>query len=129
MTNNEFSSREQQLMAVAWQCFDGEPKVNYQRLAELTGMTNTGSAYNAWTKIRKKLAAQAKTVTPKSTPRPMKKRNSGNTAAGKGRKSKKQKLDDEYDSLAEELQDEIDQKAAIKCEATGEEMELLQFDE
>lgn len=58
MTAVEFTAREQRMMALAWKCFDGEPKVDFNKLARLNGMTNTGSAYNAWTKIRKKLAGE-----------------------------------------------------------------------
>lgn len=58
MADVEFTAREQRMMALAWRCFDGEPKVDFNKLARLNGMTNTGSAYNAWTKIRKKLAGE-----------------------------------------------------------------------
>ncbi|CAK4031297.1 Hypothetical predicted protein [Lecanosticta acicola] len=51
----EFTAREREIMAVAWHCFEGEPKMNYQKLAELMEMTNVGSAYNAWNRIRHKL--------------------------------------------------------------------------
>lgn len=76
--SNAFTTREQEIMAMAWQCFEGEPKVplippttccldhhpdiiqvDYKKLAELCGMTNPGSAANSWAKIKKKLAAQA----------------------------------------------------------------------
>ncbi|KAF2168487.1 hypothetical protein M409DRAFT_53155 [Zasmidium cellare ATCC 36951] len=71
MSAIEFTAREQRMMALAWRCFDGEPKVDFDKLARLNGMTNKGSVYNAWTKIRKKLAgelAASPTVT-KRTPK------------------------------------------------------------
>lgn len=55
-----FNSRtDTSLVSLAWRCFDGEPKVDYQKLANLAGMSNPRSASNAWAVIKKKLAAQA----------------------------------------------------------------------
>ncbi|KAF1827152.1 uncharacterized protein K489DRAFT_366340 [Dissoconium aciculare CBS 342.82] len=54
-----FTEREQKIMAMAWQCFEEQPKVDFTKLAGLVGMTNEGSARNAWAAIRKKLAQQA----------------------------------------------------------------------
>ncbi|CAK4032320.1 Hypothetical predicted protein [Lecanosticta acicola] len=59
MGDNIFTEREQKLMSYAWRCFEGEPKVDYQQLANLAGMSNPRSAANAWAVIKKKLAAQA----------------------------------------------------------------------
>ena len=57
----QFSARETEILAAAWSCLDGgDPKVNYQKLAEATGMTNPGSAYNAWTKIRNKISGKSR---------------------------------------------------------------------
>lgn len=88
MSDNVFSSRELDIMALAWHCFDVEPKVNYQHLAQLTGMTNTGSAYNAWTKIKKKLAAHRKLATSTSTPR--------STKANTGKRTASECFNDEF---------------------------------
>ncbi|KAF2717619.1 hypothetical protein K431DRAFT_306794 [Polychaeton citri CBS 116435] len=52
-----FSEREQQLLAAAWTCMEGEVKVDYTKLANKVGMSNPRSASNAWSGIRKKLAA------------------------------------------------------------------------
>lgn len=64
MTDVEFTAREQRMMALAWRCFDGEPKVDFNKLARLNGMSHPGSAQNAWYKIRKKLAGQTPPVCP-----------------------------------------------------------------
>lgn len=76
---DDFSERELKLMGLAWQCFSEQPKVgrqvlsrlasaqdadppcqiNYIKLASLGGYTNPKSVTNAWTAIKKKLAAQA----------------------------------------------------------------------
>ncbi|KAK5132093.1 hypothetical protein LTR08_000343 [Meristemomyces frigidus] len=58
-SKNDFSDRERTLMAFAWQCFEGDPKVDYKKLASLAGFTNVASASNAWSKIKKKIQAQA----------------------------------------------------------------------
>lgn len=61
-------------MSLAWQCFDEQPKVDFNKLAVLAGMS-AGGASNAWRAIKKKLAEQAGNVaagngagTPKRTP-------------------------------------------------------------
>ncbi|KAK6418348.1 hypothetical protein LTR95_017200 [Oleoguttula sp. CCFEE 5521] len=69
---NEFTDHERKLMALAWQCFDTKPKVDYKKLAGLAGMTNPVSASNAWSKICKKIEAQAGATgdgTPAATPK------------------------------------------------------------
>ena len=82
----DFTERERNIMAFAWQCFEADPKarvssspplspllspfacpnaprsnpqVDYKKLAALCGMTNPQSASNAWSRIRKKLHVQA----------------------------------------------------------------------
>ncbi|SMR44324.1 unnamed protein product [Zymoseptoria tritici ST99CH_3D1] len=75
---NDFTVRELQIMACAWRSFEGEPKVDFKKLAPLVDMGNPGSAKNAWAKIKKKLAARALEVagdteamtTTTSTPKP-----------------------------------------------------------
>ncbi|KAF2208836.1 hypothetical protein CERZMDRAFT_101046 [Cercospora zeae-maydis SCOH1-5] len=62
MSGNDFTDREKQIMSFAWQCFEGEPKLDYKKLAGLAGMSNPVSASNAWGRIKKKLAAQAGAV-------------------------------------------------------------------
>lgn len=56
---DSFTEREKDMMAFAWQCFDDEPKVNWQKLAGLMGMSNERSAANAWARIKKKLVQRA----------------------------------------------------------------------
>jgi hypothetical protein len=62
MGANDFTDRENQIMACAWRCFEGDPKVDFKKLAGLVGMTNPASATNAWARIKKKIAAQAAEV-------------------------------------------------------------------
>lgn len=71
---DDFTPREQELMAAAWQCFEEQPKVrsqvlrvksvlttpqiDYEKMAKLVNMSNPRSASNAWSAIKKKLAAK-----------------------------------------------------------------------
>ncbi|EME46771.1 hypothetical protein DOTSEDRAFT_33327 [Dothistroma septosporum NZE10] len=55
---NDFTDSEKRLLVFAWLCFDSDPKVDLHKLASLAGMTNTGSAGNAWGKIRRKLRGE-----------------------------------------------------------------------
>ncbi|KXT07450.1 hypothetical protein AC578_458 [Pseudocercospora eumusae] len=136
---NAFTDREVQLMTLAWLCFDGEPKVDYKKLASLAGMGNPVSASNAWSKIKKKLAARAAeagatagdasgdgddATTPKATKATPKKRgkkvtdedDEEKTKGGKGKASTKKANTDD---------DGAETGPGIKTEATGEEDELL----
>ncbi|EME88039.1 uncharacterized protein MYCFIDRAFT_85937 [Pseudocercospora fijiensis CIRAD86] len=82
--NDAFTEREQKVMALAWQCFAEQPKIDFEKLARLSGYTNVRSASNAWGAIKKKLASQASkfgagdsdvngdnesSATPKTTPK------------------------------------------------------------
>ncbi|KAK4504377.1 hypothetical protein PRZ48_005293 [Zasmidium cellare] len=109
MAAAEFTPREQRMMALAWRCFDGEPKVDFDKLARLNGMTNKGSAYNAWTKIRKKLAGELAAAPTKRTPKKRGRADSDDsdetpTKKGKGRKASLSKetvsSDDDEDAVA-----------------------------
>ncbi|KAF1982547.1 hypothetical protein K402DRAFT_457233 [Aulographum hederae CBS 113979] len=55
------SEKEMRLLALAWQCFDIQPKVDYNKLAALAGYTS-GSASVMLGRIKRKLAAAAKDV-------------------------------------------------------------------
>ncbi|OCL15067.1 hypothetical protein AOQ84DRAFT_419102 [Glonium stellatum] len=83
-----FSEHEMKLLAYAWQCFDSEPKIDYEKLAPLAGYT-VGSAKVTLGKLRRKMkaaagdgAAPAKTpgTTPSTTPR--KRKTAANGDAG-----------------------------------------------
>ncbi|KAK3067158.1 hypothetical protein LTR53_016127 [Teratosphaeriaceae sp. CCFEE 6253] len=52
-----------EIMAKAWLCQEGGDakkgsQIDYAKLASMCGMTNKGSASNAWTAIKKKIIAQ-----------------------------------------------------------------------
>ncbi|KAJ4334842.1 hypothetical protein N0V87_006537 [Didymella glomerata] len=50
---NALTSRENEVLALTWQCFEAEPKVNIDKLSSLTG----GSARFALGRIKNKLRA------------------------------------------------------------------------
>ncbi|KAF2632758.1 hypothetical protein BU25DRAFT_453942 [Macroventuria anomochaeta] len=54
----DLTPREMEVLALAWQCMDSDPKVDYIKLAELTGYT-TASAGVTFGKIKRKLKAKA----------------------------------------------------------------------
>ncbi|KAF1365926.1 hypothetical protein EJ07DRAFT_170669 [Lizonia empirigonia] len=55
---NDLTSREMEVLALAWQCMESEPKIDNNRLAELTGYT-PGSASVTLGKIKRKLKLRA----------------------------------------------------------------------
>ncbi|CAA9964602.1 hypothetical protein PTMSG1_07961 [Pyrenophora teres f. maculata] len=69
----QFTERELQMLGWAMQSLkSGPPEIDYDKLATYAGMTNPGSARNAWAKIRVKLIQDPDgtvPVTPKKTPR------------------------------------------------------------
>ncbi|KAL1613016.1 hypothetical protein SLS60_001248 [Paraconiothyrium brasiliense] len=70
-----FTAREMEVLALAWQCFENEPKIDIKKLASLTGYTE-GSASVTIGKIKRKLKAHGAGAgggenrsTPASTPK------------------------------------------------------------
>ncbi|KAI0130520.1 hypothetical protein BJ170DRAFT_693065 [Xylariales sp. AK1849] len=57
------TSRELELAGLIWQCFESEPKINYQKLKDLAGFKNANSASACWNPIKKKLMANAGAAT------------------------------------------------------------------
>lgn len=53
---SKLTTRDQELLPLAWLCLQGEVKIDFQKLAREGGFTNVGSASNAWARIAKKLA-------------------------------------------------------------------------
>ncbi|KAK4636217.1 hypothetical protein CLAFUW4_00425 [Fulvia fulva] len=139
-----FTDRESQLMAIAWQCFSEQPKINFDKMAGLAGYTNTKSCSNAWSAIKKKLAAEAEKVTggangdangdapkPKATPRKRAKKAADEDGADgeapakkakttqKKRGGKKATAEVEEEDKDDEAAGE-EEKAAVKDEQTDE---------
>ncbi|KAF2007266.1 hypothetical protein P154DRAFT_614675 [Amniculicola lignicola CBS 123094] len=65
-----FTPREMEVLALAWQCMESEPKINMAKLAQLTGYTHA-SAGVTFGKIKRKLkifAASSQPMDYASTP-------------------------------------------------------------
>lgn len=94
-----FSPREIETLAAAWQCLDTDPKIDFVKLAQLTGYTE-GSARFSWGVIKKKLKAKVASSgggpvsapktpkTPRSTNATPKKRGAANINDTPSKKSK-----------------------------------------
>ncbi|KAK4955661.1 hypothetical protein LTR10_006600 [Elasticomyces elasticus] len=68
MADEMFNTRQMEIMAKAWLCVEGgDPKANYAKLATMCGMTNKGSASNAWSAIKKKIIAMGDGATSNGT--------------------------------------------------------------
>ncbi|KAF3049154.1 hypothetical protein E8E11_006968 [Didymella keratinophila] len=99
---NDLSAREMEVLALAWQCMESEPKIDNKRLAELTGYTE-GSASVTMGKIKRKLKARAaessgvvkntpkKAATPRAPKTPKSGKRGAFEAAGEGTPTKKGK--------------------------------------
>ncbi|KAF2440713.1 hypothetical protein P171DRAFT_106571 [Karstenula rhodostoma CBS 690.94] len=98
-----FSAREMEVLALAWQCFESEPKIDIKKLARLTGYTE-GSASVTIGKIKRKLkthggdAGATPAVTPKKTPKSGK-RTAGTTAVEDTPSKKKKSKGGENDNV------------------------------
>ncbi|GAP86685.1 hypothetical protein SAMD00023353_2000420 [Rosellinia necatrix] len=59
VNDNELSEKEKFVLGLAWKCFESEPKINWEKLANLGGYTNQASAQNVVRAAKKKLMAAA----------------------------------------------------------------------
>ncbi|KAH6620452.1 hypothetical protein C7974DRAFT_234414 [Boeremia exigua] len=115
--SNDLTAREMEVLGLAWQCMDSDPKIDYTKLAQLTGYT-PGSASVTFGKIKRKLKAKAAgssavSVTPKKaaggipktpkTPKSGKRGATEDAATGtpskKGKKASKAVNDEEEDEF------------------------------
>ncbi|KAL8361246.1 hypothetical protein RB601_007220 [Gaeumannomyces tritici] len=51
----KLTEREIEILSKAWTCMRNQPEIDMNKLADALGMTNVGSATNAWGRIKKKL--------------------------------------------------------------------------
>ncbi|KAH9992702.1 hypothetical protein F4779DRAFT_239435 [Xylariaceae sp. FL0662B] len=56
----QLSQRDMEVLAKAWHCFENEPTINWQKLAEVAGFKNGPSARACFLPIKKKLISYAK---------------------------------------------------------------------
>ncbi|KAI1658570.1 hypothetical protein F4813DRAFT_38400 [Daldinia decipiens] len=52
---NDITEKEAQVLAMSWKCFKTPPEVDYDKLAKLTGYTNTKSVQNVLYAVKKKI--------------------------------------------------------------------------
>ncbi|KAI8959896.1 hypothetical protein F5Y11DRAFT_331564 [Daldinia sp. FL1419] len=52
----QLTAREMEVLAIAWQCLEGSPKVNYAQLARRAPFKNATTARSCFAPIRKKLS-------------------------------------------------------------------------
>ncbi|PVI02335.1 hypothetical protein DM02DRAFT_670625 [Periconia macrospinosa] len=75
------SSREMEVLALAWQCMDTEPKIDFEKLATLAGYGSRNSASVTFNNIRKKIKNSAPTSSSvPATPRKTKQAAGGGSA-------------------------------------------------
>ncbi|KAI1413916.1 hypothetical protein F5Y13DRAFT_188892 [Hypoxylon sp. FL1857] len=53
----QLTAREVEILGKVWQCFDEQPKINWQKLAEVASFKNAATARACFTPIKRKLAA------------------------------------------------------------------------
>ncbi|KLU89285.1 hypothetical protein MAPG_08259 [Magnaporthiopsis poae ATCC 64411] len=53
--NDKLTEREIEILSKAWTCMRNQPEIDMNKLADALGMTNVGSATNAWGRIKKKI--------------------------------------------------------------------------
>ncbi|KAH8719353.1 hypothetical protein GQ44DRAFT_829247 [Phaeosphaeriaceae sp. PMI808] len=82
----DLTSRENEVLALAWQCFENEPKVDIAKLASLTGYT-PGSASVTLGNIKRKLKNRAAGIT-KDSPTPKKSQGRACTTTPSSKKTK-----------------------------------------
>ncbi|KAF2092433.1 hypothetical protein NA57DRAFT_50244 [Rhizodiscina lignyota] len=124
----KFSEREVKVMAAAMQSVEGgPPRIDFKRMAPMLGMTNPGSASNAWAPIRKRLFGNSTPATPSSALKEAGKRRRGTPKSGTSKKgtpaSKKRKAMDADDSPKKESPKKRGRKPAVKKEEVKEEVE------
>ncbi|KAI1463810.1 uncharacterized protein F4812DRAFT_232093 [Daldinia caldariorum] len=66
----QFSAREMEVLAIAWQCFEVAPKINWDKLAKLAPFKNVSTARSCFAPIKKKLALASGEITAAQTSEP-----------------------------------------------------------
>ncbi|KAK6953771.1 hypothetical protein Daesc_003733 [Daldinia eschscholtzii] len=128
----QLTAREMEILAMAWQCIEGGPKINYDKLAKLAPFKNVTTARACFTPIKKKLAlasgelAAAQTGEPSTPTKGSGKRKAG--AEKTPRSGKKAKASSKIHSGFEDDNDDEDVthakiKANIKADMEAEENE------
>ncbi|XDG09803.1 hypothetical protein ABKA04_009418 [Annulohypoxylon sp. FPYF3050] len=67
MSQARLSPRDMEILALAWQCFETQPKVNYEKLAKIAEFKNANTASTCFGSVKKKIMSASKSSEP-STP-------------------------------------------------------------
>ncbi|KAI1206062.1 uncharacterized protein F4807DRAFT_244015 [Annulohypoxylon truncatum] len=68
------SQREMEILSYAWQCFESQPKVNYEKLAEVAAFKNATSARVSFNSVKRKIMASGESSEPCTPTKPRGKR-------------------------------------------------------
>ncbi|KAI1800768.1 hypothetical protein F4811DRAFT_537112 [Daldinia bambusicola] len=66
----QLTPREMEVLAIAWQCFEVAPKINWDKLAKLAPFKNVSTARSCFSPIKKKLALASGELTAAKTSEP-----------------------------------------------------------
>ncbi|KAI1499248.1 hypothetical protein F5X99DRAFT_411269 [Biscogniauxia marginata] len=125
----QLTQRDLEILAAAWNCFDSQPTINWDKLAEIAGFKNASSARACFLPIKKKVLGN----TPASASGPSaptasttmfqgsggigRKKGASSSAndISKGRAKKAKIVDDDMDDDESNVKDE-DEKAAVEAQ-------------
>ncbi|KAI0880555.1 uncharacterized protein GGS22DRAFT_197476 [Annulohypoxylon maeteangense] len=67
----QLTSRDMEILSFAWQCFEGQPKIDFEKLAKVASFKNSATARVCFSSVKKKIlgaSESGETSTP-ATPR------------------------------------------------------------
>ncbi|KAK0250052.1 hypothetical protein B0A54_01824 [Friedmanniomyces endolithicus] len=104
------TTKQMEYLALAWQCFESEPKVNYTKFAEVAGPKNARSAAELMRVAKNKLKAEygsmstgmQTTNTPTKNATPVNGKKRARKAAGEGEEGGEEHADGDGDEDDEE---------------------------
>ncbi|KAG9526893.1 hypothetical protein KCV07_g59, partial [Aureobasidium melanogenum] len=118
-------------LALAWLCFDAEPKIDYEKFAELAGLKSAHSGREMLRVTKKKLmdfappATTNGTVAPPNSPavKTPRKKATPKTKSTKGKANKKRKVASDSDDSENNEETPIKKKTVVKNEPVDEDSE------
>ncbi|KAI1383772.1 uncharacterized protein F4822DRAFT_433712 [Hypoxylon trugodes] len=127
-TGVHLTARDVEILSLAWQCFDTNPKINWQKLADVAGFKNASTACACFGPIRKKLGISGTKAgaedDDKSNHTPSKSATKRKVATPKTpHSSKKAKSSRKALTSDEEDDDEVKPKVEVKTEVATPENE------
>ncbi|KAI2633565.1 hypothetical protein GGS26DRAFT_51401 [Hypomontagnella submonticulosa] len=123
----QLTARDMEVLAKSWQCFDGQPKINWQKLADVAHFKNAETARVCFGTIKKKLhkVAQVEPSTPTKSGGKRKATAEKTASCKKAKRSGKDMTsfeeDDDEDTVNAKIK--ADLKAGIEDEDTKSKIE------